>query len=159
MINMDFDKPKVYGDTSITDGLVTLESVLLARSGALARLHLDLVLTKHLEILWCCCSIIANWIWNGGSEGKALMAFSSAACVLYSPPVRFNFWAALYSLLLSLSLLFISPVFALSCCRCISSFSLDSLHTRSCSPSPWSWRHTWPPFQPETVVFLPFQPS
>ena len=87
------------------------------------------------------------------------MAFSSAACVLYSPPVRFNFWAALYSLLLSLSLLFISPVFALSCCRCISSFSLDSLQTRSRSPSLSSWRHTWPPSQPHTMVFWPSQPS
>ena len=30
--------------------IITLESLLLARSGALERLHLDLVLTKHLEI-------------------------------------------------------------------------------------------------------------
>ena len=46
-----------------------------------------------------------------------------------------------------------------SCCRCISSFSLDSLHTRSRSPSPSSWRHTWPPSQPQTMVFWPSQPS
>ena len=45
-----------------------------------------------------------------------------------------------------------------SCCRCISSFSLDSLHTRSRSPSPSSWRHTRPPSLPQTLVFLPFQP-
>ena len=46
-----------------------------------------------------------------------------------------------------------------SCCRCISSFSLDSLHTRSRSPSPSSWRHTWPPSQPQTLVFWLSQPS
>ena len=53
----------------------------------------------------------------------------------------------------------IQPVFARSSCRCISSFSLDSLHTRSRSPSPSSWRHTWPPSQPQTMVFWPSQPS
>ena len=84
-----------------------------------------------------------------GSEGKAV---PSAACVLYSPPVRFNFSAALYSLLLSSPCLFSSslPVFARSCYRCIS------------SSFPFSFNvclHTWPPFQPQTVVVWPSQPS
>ena len=46
---MDFDKPKVYGDTSITDGLVSILSVDRGRDSNTGPLHLLLLPSPKLE--------------------------------------------------------------------------------------------------------------